>query len=162
MDDRRGAVEGKEERKFTRRLVSCEIKFHTKKLFDIPVFPLRFCKNFFNSFILDFVPFLWVGFRGGGSQVEINFKGRVKLTLPEKLNSKWEPLSRKTTSKKVQSRANQISIKSTLFAKKRLTEYPFFLPKLNETQWKPILESTCVYLARHLLNMLIFNSSKFK
>ncbi|HCJ82935.1 MAG TPA: hypothetical protein DHV52_01170 [Parachlamydiales bacterium] len=46
------------------------------------------------------------GFRGGGFQVVINFEGRVKSTLPEKLITRWEPLSRKTASKNVQSRGN--------------------------------------------------------
>ncbi|OGN64436.1 MAG: hypothetical protein A3G30_02225 [Chlamydiae bacterium RIFCSPLOWO2_12_FULL_49_12] len=31
------------------------------------------------------------GFRGGGSQVAINFSGRVKAALPEKLIATWEP-----------------------------------------------------------------------
>ena len=53
---------------------------------------------------LDFAPFLTAGFRRGGFQVGINFEGRVKSTLPEKLNSRWAPLSRKMTSKKLQSR----------------------------------------------------------
>jgi len=48
------------------------------------------------------------GFRGGGSQVAMNFSGRVNATLPEKLTATGEPLSLKMASKTVQSRENAI------------------------------------------------------
>ena len=61
---------------------------------------------FVKKLSLDFVTFLTVGFRGGSFHVGINFEGRVKSTLPDKLNSRWESLSRKMTSKKLQSRVS--------------------------------------------------------
>ena len=68
---------------------------------------------------LDFVTFLTLGFRGGGFQVGINLSGRVDLTLPDKLNSRWESLSRKMTSKKLQSREYYLLDKEARIVEKR-------------------------------------------
>ena len=62
------------------------------------------CGKSLNRHKLDFATFLTTRFRGGGFQVVINFEGRVKSTLPKKLITRWEALSRKMVSKKLQSR----------------------------------------------------------